>query len=47
MRIFDIPIKYLESNNWNFMNESDEQYIKKIKSDKFIKEYNNFFFQNK
>lgn len=47
MRIFDIPLKYLVQKNWNFMNESDEQFVKKIKSDKFIKEYNNLFFQNK
>ncbi|EAR92408.1 hypothetical protein TTHERM_00085060 (macronuclear) [Tetrahymena thermophila SB210] len=47
MRIFDIPLKYLVQKNWNFINESDEQYVKKIKSDKFIKEYNNLFFKNK
>ena len=46
MRIQDLPLKYLEVGNWEAIGQSDEQYTKSLKSDKFIKEHNNLFFKN-
>lgn len=46
-RLFDVPLRFLDSSNWADVDETDEIFARQIKTDKFIKEHNNLFYKNK